>query len=42
MICRGESGWVDVEWAFMIARRGSPGDFGLSIHSELAHHPGRP
>ena len=34
-----ESGWVDVAWAFMVARRASPGDFGLSMHGELAHPP---
>ena len=30
---------VDVVWAFMVVRHGSPGDFGLSTHGELAHHP---
>jgi len=43
MIRMGESGWVDVVWAFMVARRGSPGDVGLSMQGEFAHHPrGRP
>src|SRR6266576_2102237 len=39
MIRLGESSWVDVVWAFMVARRGSTGDVGLSMQGELAHHP---
>ena len=36
---RGEGGCVEVVWAFTVTRRGSPGDFGLSMYSERAHHP---
>jgi hypothetical protein len=36
---RSEGGCVEAVWAFMVARRGSPGDFGLSMHGALAHHP---
>ncbi len=39
MIRLGESSWVDVVWAFMVARRGSTGDVGLSMQGEFAHHP---
>src|SRR6266699_612777 len=39
---RGEGGWVEVVWALTVARHGSPGDVGLSMHDERAHHPGRP
>src|SRR5947208_1339696 len=47
---RGEGSWVDVEWAFMVARCGSPGDAGSSMNMQHAratmkahpsplHHP---
>jgi len=31
VFCRGEGGWVDGWWAFMIARRGLPEDIGSSM-----------
>ncbi len=39
---RGEGGWVDVAWAFMVARCGSPEDIGSSMHEPHPSTRGRP
>jgi len=39
---RGEGGWVDVVWAFMVARGWGRGAFSLTSQRLQAIHGGRP